>query len=428
VILAIAGVYLSRSPATPIRQGARVEMVYSDTLGYHLLRNGRPFTVRGAAGANHLRELRARGANTVRVYGTDRLASVLDSAAELGLAVIADLPLPKYYPGHPHFTGYESVQSVIDSLVPIVRRYRDHPALLVWMVGNEIFEKGYSRSYLRAYNRLLSAIRAADPDHPLSTALIRRQLGEMRLYYKEPDVDFVSINMFGNLDNFLTYRKVYAPVWRGPYLISEWGQNGYWEVPTTNWGAPVEPSSYHAAREIAARYRDHLATGDKRRALGHLAFYWGNKFERTTSWFSFFSIAGRPTEKCHSLETTWRPDTPVYPGSRIDYLLVDGKGPLDNVLLTAGGKSAARIQFLSKPQPQLQTEWAIRRERWNDYDERPGVYQPVTTDWPLRSAGTAEFVVPDMPGPYRLYATVTDSTGYAATANFPFYVIAAPDA
>jgi hypothetical protein len=56
------------------------------------------------------------------------------------------------------------------------------------------------------------------------------------------------------------------------------------------------------------------------------------------------------------------------------------------------------------------------------------VYQPVTTDWPLRSAGTAEFVVPDMPGPYRLYATVTDSTGYAATANFPFYVIAAPDA
>jgi hypothetical protein len=427
--LAFLVVVLSRRPEPlgPVPADG-VHLSHTSERGYHLVRNGEPFFIRGAAGGHHLGSLSAAGANTVRVYDPERLPALLDSAQAVGLAVIADIPLPKSYPRHPHFIGYDSVEQVLDYVLPIVRRHRDHPALLAWMLGNEIFETDYTHSFLTAYNRLVDSIRAEDPHHPVSTALIRRQLGEMRLEYREPAVDFLSINMFGNLNNFELYKAIYFPVWRGPYLISEWGQDGYWEADLTAWKAPVEPSSHHAARFLSERYRARKASLHAARSLGHLVFYWGHKLERTPSWFSFFTAAGRPTEKRSVMTEVWTGRQQPFPGIQLDYILIDDHGPRDDLILTAGDSASAVVYSTNEVGEDAGAVWEIRREYWNEYDENEPAYGPIPTQWVRLTPTAAQFVVPSVPGPYRLHYSVTDSSGYAATVTFPFYVLADPDA
>ena len=47
---------------------------------YLLYRNGEPFFVKGASGFTNLKQLRAAGGNTIRVWDTSHLGSILDSA------------------------------------------------------------------------------------------------------------------------------------------------------------------------------------------------------------------------------------------------------------------------------------------------------------------------------------------------------------
>ena len=63
---------------------------------FQLYRNGKPFYIKGASGISHFEELANTGGNTIRVYDTLNLSEVLDKAEKNGLAVIVDIPLPKY--------------------------------------------------------------------------------------------------------------------------------------------------------------------------------------------------------------------------------------------------------------------------------------------------------------------------------------------
>src|SRR5690606_31305192 len=62
---------------------------------YELYRDGKPFVVKGGAGNVHLGVLQQIGGNTIRVWDTVGLGTILKEADELGIAVIVGLPIPE---------------------------------------------------------------------------------------------------------------------------------------------------------------------------------------------------------------------------------------------------------------------------------------------------------------------------------------------
>src|SRR5690606_27952295 len=104
---------------------------------------------------------------------------------------------------------------------------------------------------------------------------------------------------------FLDDVESFSWVWRGPYLITEWGIDGPWEgTPQTPWGAWIEPTSTTKAAQYRQRYRQQMPIND-RGFLGSLIFYWGQKQETTHTWFSLFDEHGNKTEAVAAAEEIW---------------------------------------------------------------------------------------------------------------------------
>ena len=407
-----------------------VYVSHDDTLGYQIIRDGSPFFVKGASGSSHLELLKEYGGNTVRVYSPDSLGRILDEAQRLGLAVVADLPLPQYDRRYPGLSDPEEMERQLVGLRKIVKAHKDHPALLYWMLGNEVFQSGYDRKFVQGYNTLAAAIREMDPNHPVSTAAIRHQLAGMELSWQEVDVDFISLNIFGKLSSLDDTKFWLSAVWRGPYLFSEWSTNGPWESELTAWQVPIEATSRKKAEQLRERYAGFVEPIHDGRFLGSLAFYWGFKHEQTPTWFSLFSADGRTSEMAFTLQNLWNGTNVEYPGPGIEYLLLNGKGAKDEVMLPAGSEVTATATFPT-PVPdtgELTYQWRVSPEDWLGEKAMPEDITALNQLMISSSIDSLHFRVPSLSGPYRVYLSVTDTAGYFATANIPFFVLSTGNA
>ena len=404
----------------PKLTGARVELGYEEKLGYSLYVNGEPFPVRGASGYGHWETLRGAGANTIRIYEPDSLPMALDSALSHGLMVVADIPLPKYLEDSPYYNDPELLDSLDREVAATVSRHHGHPALLFWILGNEIDYLPGDAQFRKRYGRLVDTVRKLDRQHPVSTTMVSRSLISVARH--EGLVDFPCINIFGTITEFESNIGWLSVLWEGPYLISEWGGNGPWESETTHWRAPYEQPSATKARILRERYQRSLQPLERSgRCLGHLAFYWGAKRERTATWFSLFSPTGDQSEMVTVLGEIWTGAKAPYTGPQIDYLLLEELG--QNVLLPQGEQVRGTARYSGESDPtQYDFEWTLSREDW--YAKWPDSL--LTADLSEyageASARAFTFTTPRTPGPYRLQLNVRDDRGRFATANIPFYV------
>ncbi len=404
---------------------ASVYVSYDETVGYQLIRNGAPFFIKGGSGSSELERLREYGGNTVRVYEPDSLPRVLKDAHRLGLAVVADLPLPQYDKRYPGLSDSEEVAAQLAYIREVVEANRDHPALLCWMLGNEVFQSGYGRNFVRGYNELAAAVRKMDPNHPITTAVIRHQLANIKMSWQDVEVDFISLNIFGKLSSFEETRFWLSAIWRGPYLFSEWSTNGPWESERTTWQVPIEATSRKKAEQLRERYARFIAPIDNGRFLGSLVFYWGLKQEQTPTWFSLFSEQGHTSEMAFTLRNLWQETELPYPGPGIEYLLLDGKGAQDHILLTSGDSVTATTNFPGgvTPRDSLHYRWRISPEDWLGESTLSADIPALDQLLIASSLDSLTFRVPALSGPYRVYLTVSDTSGYYATANTPFFVL-----
>ncbi len=405
--------------AVPASQGSAPVHVRKTEKGYVLIRNNQPFLIKGAAGNSHMQELKEAGGNTIRLYDTIDLKKNLDAANELDLAVIVDIPLPKYGDGsHFYEKDLTSAKMKIENLVS---RFKDHPALLYWNVGNELYYPTFHvpTPFFDSFNSLVDLVKQTDPNHPVSTAIIggnRRRLASVVM--KSPQLDLISINSFGNLTELKERMEPLALLWDGPYVISEWGVNGPWEEDKTLWGAPIEHTSSKKAEILEERYRSSVMQDPA--SLGSIVFFWGNKQERTNTWFSVFSENGLRSESFHKLKQLWKSDPSPYTGPKVNYALLNKRGAPTSIVL-ASGKDAQAEVFLQTPfNDSLKFQWEIRKEAWSDIEKQ----QPVEKDLILKKIKEkVTFKTPEEEGPYRLFVFVTDDGNNFSTTNIPFYVL-----
>ena len=395
--------------------------------GFHLIKDGEPFFIKGASGSvKYLDQLRAAGGNTIRFYDTLNLGQKLDSAHKYGLSVIVDIPIPAYGKNYnPYDTPYKrnGYKTLIERFV---NQYKDHPALLMWVLGNEIRYPifGSGDGFAPYFNDLVRLIKKTDPDHPVTTAI--RQSGRhliLSLWYRT-DLDLIAINSFGGVKELEHDLDQIKWLWNGPYMISEWNDEGPWKEFTTKWGAPIEPTSSKKAERLKNIYEHHIDPL-KKRCLGSLVFYWGNKHERTHTWFSMFLEDGELTPSYYAMKQIFRnEDSLNYQGPVLDFLMLNRFGPQESMLLTAGQENVADIFFDAPNCESIIIQWEILPEVWNN-SSHAAEQKPPSLNHLILSAqdNMVRFRTPDSEGPYRIFTYVKDKKGNVATANFPFYVI-----
>ncbi|MGS0526388.1 hypothetical protein ACU8V7_15645 [Zobellia nedashkovskayae] len=151
-------------------------------------------------------------------------------------------------------------------------------------------------------------------------------------YIKErcPDLDILSVQMYGDLPNLPYLIKKFG--WNGPYMVTEWGATGHWEVPTTDWGAPIEENSSLKANNYLKRYQGGIAA-DSLQCIGSYVFLWGNKQERTPTWYGIFLENGKETESVDVMHYLWNRKWPENRTPSIEKFVIEGKTAYDNVTL-----------------------------------------------------------------------------------------------
>lgn len=375
--------------------------------------------------------LAVRGGNSFRTWRTDNGRQsgqeVLDAALEHGLLVTMGLEIAREREGEGRGTfgfDYDDEAAVAAQLARVraeVERYKDHPALIVWGIGNELNLGATNPRVWDAVNEISEMIHRVDPNHLTTTMLagIGPELAD-EIAARAPDLDFLSIQMYADIDNL--QQRVADSGWTGPYMVTEWGATGHWEVDTTAWGAPIENTSSVKADLYRQRYETALPA-DTTRLLGSYVFLWGQKQERTPTWYGLFMPSGEKTEAVDVMQRVWTGAWPENRAPRVEAPTLDGRTAPDGVRLRPGQTVPAAIRATDPEGDALRYEWEVRREQ--TVLSEGGDDEPEPEAVPGLVGGTGPEVTlaaPAEPGAYRLFVAVYDGEGSAAHANVPFFV------
>ncbi|HLX94309.1 MAG TPA: glycoside hydrolase family 2 TIM barrel-domain containing protein [Verrucomicrobiae bacterium] len=403
---------------------ARVEVRCVDG-HWQLYVDHEPFYIKGAGiEFGPIEKLKECGGNSFRTWSTDNGRdsgeTVLNRALTNGLYVAMGLDVDHERRGF-DYNDTNAVARQFALLTGQVRQYKDHPALLIWVIGNELnFEK--NPKVWDAVNDLSRAIHRIDPNHPTTTTLAGFDPETVNLVKtRAPDLDFISFQMYRDIINLPQYLKQAG--WDKPYLVSEWGATGHWECPKTAWGAPIEDNSTIKAGLYQMRFEKVIAS-DQKLCLGSYVFFWGQKQERTPTWYGMFLKTGEETAAIDTMQYFWTGAWPAHRSPSLEGMWLDGKTAYQNVRLKPGQAYAARVQASDPDHNPLTYSWEVMKESkerkvGGDVESIPEKV-PGGIAGPQKSEVTLE--APSEPGAYRLYVYAFDGKGRAGYANIPFYV------
>jgi len=384
---------------------------------FRLVRNGQPYFIKGAGGDGDKKLLHDLGANSFRTWGADDLDQKLDEAQRLGLTVTIGIWLGHKEHGF-NYNNADQVAAQYESARKAILKYRNHPALLMWGIGNEMEASDPDNAAMwSAVNNIAALAKKLDPNHPTMTVIA--ELGGEKVKHIHrlcPDIDVVGINSYaGGPSVGERYRKLGGTK---PYVLTEFGPAGIWETAKNDIGTFPEPTSTAKAESYRKTYLGSIQENGL--SLGSYAFTWGNKQEATATWFGLLLPDGSRLGATDVLSELWTGKPVAHPCPNLRSLKLDsdegdpGKTVRATLDVTPGGSS-------SEP---LQVKWVLQSDaaKFNsngDNEQAP----PTFADAILHSDSKgAEVRLPKYRGIYRLFAYVRDTHGGAAVANVPMLV------
>ena len=396
--------------------------------GWQLLRGGEPYFIKGVGGDRSLEAAAAAGANSVRTWdaenvrGDDDVDVLLDEAHALGMSVSVGIWLGHERHGF-DYDDPEQVAAQFERARDIVERYKDHPAVLMWGLGNEMegFDDGDNPAIWKAVNDIAAMVKEIDPHHPtMSTTAFAHGKRVEFLHHKSPAIDIHGINAYGGAQVIPEYIRERGAT--KPFVFTEFGPVGPWEMPKTEWGAPYEQTS----TEKAAFYRESYEKGmlaAPGMALGGYAFLWGNKMEATETWFGMFLADGAKTGAVDTMTEIWSGKPPADLAPNVGSLKLDGSAQVDP------GTVVDVTTTIADPEGgDIRVRWELIPES-GEYltggDYRPTI-PPVEGAVLDGSLDGARVQMPEEPGPYRLFVFAYDEAGGVATANVPLLIKGEP--
>ncbi|MEU8233819.1 discoidin domain-containing protein [Actinoplanes sp. NPDC048967] len=287
-------------PATPA--GPSTVRVTGGQGNWQLNVNGSPYELKGltygppqAAADGYMRDLKNMGVNTIRLWGVDDIntPALLDRAAQQNIKVVVGHWLNQGA-DYVNDTAYKTATK--NEIVARVNALKNKQGVLMWDVGNEVIltmqDHGLSAAevearriaYARYVNEVAQAIHAADPNHPVTST--DAYTGAWP-YYKQyaPDLDLLAVNSYGAIGN--VKQDWINGGYTKPYIVTEGGPAGEWEVPNDVNGVPTEPTDLQKRAGYTASWNAIKAHPGV--ALGATEFHYGLENDFGGVWLNTFT-------------------------------------------------------------------------------------------------------------------------------------------
>lgn len=404
----------------PARAAATDVQLRSTEQGWSLFRGGQPFFIQGAGGDASREMLKQCGGNSFRLWGADGIDQQLDEANRLGLAVTVGIWLE--HAGGPKHFDYNNPKMVAHQLEQVrdaILRYKDNPAVLVWGLGNEMegYKNGDDPAVWHAVQDAAALAHKLDPNHPTMTAIA--EIGGKRVQSINqycPDIDIIGINTYAGGPSVASrYRAMGGTK---PFILTEFGPAGTWEVGLNSWRAPIEATSTAKADFYRDTYNKTVLPERGKLCLGSYAFLWGNKQEATATWFGMFLPDGSRLESVDAMTELWTGHAPESGCPRIQPVLLD-RNDVD-----PGETIHATLDVTDPANNPLTAKWMLTRDQAvyqtaGAFQASPKTYTDAVVSSDIHGA---QIHMPADVGPYWLYAYIYDGKGGAATSVVPVRV------
>ncbi|WP_405725075.1 discoidin domain-containing protein [Streptomyces sp. NBC_00028] len=417
---ALAAGFLVALPAAQAHAAGSVVKVTGNQGSWQLTVDGRPYLMKGltwgpsvADAEKYMPDLRSLGVNTIRTWGTDASSKVLfDSAAAHGIKVVAGFWLqPGGGPGSGGCVDYVTDTAyknhMLDEFPQWVQTYKDNPGVLMWDVGNESvlgLQNCYSGAelerqrdaYTTLVNDITKRIHAVDPDHPVTST--DAWVGAWPYYKKNaPDLDLYAVNSYNAVCDIKSAWEQGG--YTKPYIVTETGPAGEWEVPDDANGVPLEPSDRAKADGYTRAWG--CVTGHQGVALGATMFHYGTEYDFGGIWFNLLPAGEKrlsyyAVKRAYGGDTTHDNTPPV-----ISDLAVEG----DAGKVAAGHDLVLSVRATDPDGDPLSYE-VLDNSMY--VDQSKNLASLPFTDL---GGGRLKVTAPDRPGVWKMYVKVTDGRG-----------------
>ena len=417
IILSMFAIVVGAVTAGASAQPSHVKVVKNGQ-DWQLLVNGQPFYIKGAAGNGSKQLLVKSGGNSFRTWGVGPdTPGILEEAQRLGLKVTLGIWL-----GHKeHGFNYNNADQVAKQFAAVraaVEKYRNSPALLMWGIGNEMegYGKGDNAAVWSDVEACAAMVHRLDPNHPTMTVVA--EIGGDRVKNINrlcPSIDVIGINSYAGVTSIpQRYRKAGGTK---PYVVTEYGPPGVWEVGRNAWGVPVEMTSTQKAKVYRGAYEK--LRSDRQDCLGSYAFTWGSKQEATATWFGMLLPDGSKLGAVDALTKAWSGHEPEHLCPVVEPIQVQGSEQVK-----PGATVHASIQASEPGGGKLKYHWVLmdesgQYETGGDAQRKPKAYPDAITQ---ASNSKVTIQMPNHSGKYRLFVFIHNAYNGAATANLPLNI------
>ncbi|MCZ4604160.1 discoidin domain-containing protein [Streptomyces sp. Lzd4kr] len=401
---------------------------------WQLTVGGQPYQVKGvtwgpaiADAARYMPDVKSMGVNTVRTWGTDGTTKpLLDAAADQGVRVINGFWLqPGGGPGSGGCVNYVTdttyKNNMLTEFAKWVDTYKSHPATLMWNVGNESvlgLQNCYSGTELEAQrnaytsfvNDVAKKIHSIDPDHPVTST--DAWTGAWPYYKRNaPDLDLYSMNSYGDICG--VRQDWEEGGYTKPYIITETGPAGEWEMPKDANGVADEPTDVQKADGYTNAWN--CITGHQGVALGATMFHYGIEHDFGGVWFNLLPD-GLKRLSYYAVKK-------AYAGS----VAGDNTPPvISNMTVSSASAAPAGGEFTVRADIRDPQNDPVSYKIFLSGNYANGDKRLIEAQWRRNADGSFAVTAPEKLGVWKVYIQAEDGRGNAGIETESVRVVAPP--
>ncbi|MEU3348970.1 discoidin domain-containing protein [Streptomyces sp. NPDC006700] len=423
---------LTALPATQAHAAGSVVKVTGTKGNWQLTVDGKPYQIKGltwgpsaSSADTYMPDLKSMGVNTIRTWGTDASSKPLfDSAAARGIKVVAGFWLqPGGGPGSGGCVDYVTdttyKNNMLNEFANWVQTYKDNAGVLMWDVGNESvlgLQNCYGgdqlererNAYTSFVNDVARRIHGIDPNHPVTST--DAWVGAWPYFKRNaPDLDLYAVNSYNGVCDIRSAWQQGG--YDKPYIVTESGPAGEWEVPNDANGVPAEPNDQAKAAGYTKAWN--CVTGHSGVALGATLFHYGTEYDFGGIWFNLLP-AGQKRLSYYAVKKAYGGDTSH---DNTPPVLSDIGVQGDPGAVQAGRDVTLDVQA-TDPDGDAVTYEVLDNSMYLD-----GSSQLNSLRFTNQGAGRLKFTAPDRPGVWKVYVKATDGHGNVGVQSRSIRVI-----